>query len=287
MLVEKTFFTNKMSPNWTKLATYSYSNYFVSHIATFDMKTQTSELLAEMQNAVKNTILTKKFGIAFSGGVDSSLLAKICSDLGYDVMLLTVGFSDSHDIVFSKKISKMLGLSHKTLEITLDTFDDISNKIRQKINTDNLSWNENCIAFYYVSKLAKSLDLDTIVTANGIDELFCGYNGYRDAIKEGEDKVIELMNKKIENELKMMKAVNTVSSEFNVQILQPFLNPDFINYAKKIPVSEKIKNQDDLLRKHIVRKLALEIQVPEESANKRKKALQYGSQIHKALVKSR
>ena len=271
---------------------YTYSliadrNHFVSHIATFGMKTKTVELLHEIQNAIKNTISTKKFGIAFSGGVDSSLLAKICSDLEYDVTLLTVGFSDSHDIVFSKKISKLLGLSHKTLEISSDNFDDISNKIKQKINTDNLSWNENCIAFYHVSKLARSLNIDTVVTANGIDELFCGYNGYRDTIKEGEEKVIELMNKKIENELKMMKAVNGVSAEFNVKIIQPFLNQDFINYAKKIPVSEKIKDQDDLLRKHIVRKLALEIGVPEESANKRKKALQYGSQIHKALIKSR
>src|SRR5574341_224452 len=91
-------------------------NHFVSHIATFDMKTKTSELLAEMQNAIKNTISTKKFGIAFSGGVDSSLLAKICSDLEYDITLLTIGFNDSHDIVFSKKISKLLGLPHKTLE---------------------------------------------------------------------------------------------------------------------------------------------------------------------------
>ncbi|HXV50629.1 MAG TPA: asparagine synthase C-terminal domain-containing protein [Nitrosopumilaceae archaeon] len=246
-----------------------------------------TELLHEMQNAIKNTISKKKFGIAFSGGVDSSLLAKMCSDLECDITLLTIGFIDSHDIVFSKKISKILNLPHKILEISPDDFSDISNKIRQKINTDNLSWNENCIAFYHVAKLAKSLNLDTVATANGIDELFCGYNGYRDAIKEGNDKVIELMDKKIENELNMMKAVNAISSEFNVKIIQPFLNRDFISYAKKIPVSEKIKDQDDLLRKHIIRKLALEIGVPEESANKRKKALQYGSQIHKALVKSR
>ncbi|MBM3910973.1 MAG: asparagine synthase, partial [Thaumarchaeota archaeon] len=115
------------------------------------MKNLTTSLLAEMQNAVKNTIPTKNFGIAFSGGVDSSLLAKICSDLECDIILLTIGFSDSHDIVFSKKISKMLNLPHKILEISPDDFSDISNKIRQKINTDNLSWNENCIAFYHVA----------------------------------------------------------------------------------------------------------------------------------------
>jgi asparagine synthase (glutamine-hydrolysing) len=251
------------------------------------MNNLSNKLLIEIQNAIKSTISSKKFGIAFSGGVDSSLLAKICSDLGYDITLLTIGFSNSHDIVFSKKISKLLGLPHKILEISKDDFSNISQKIRQKINTDNLSWNENCIAFYHVSKLAKSLNLDTVATANGVDELFCGYNGYRDAIKEGEDKVIELMDKKIENELNMMKAVNEVASEFNVKIIQPLLNQDFIAYAKKIPISEKIKDQDDLIRKHIIRKLALELGVPEESANKRKKALQYGSQIHKTLVKSR
>jgi asparagine synthase (glutamine-hydrolysing) len=243
-------------------------------------------MLPEMKNTIKNTV-PKKFGIAFSGGVDSSLLAKICSDLGYDITLLTIGFTDSHDILFSKKISKLLNLPHKILEITQDDFTDISQKIRQKIKTNNLSWNENCIAFYHVSKLAKSLNLDTVATANGIDELFCGYNGYRDAVKEGNKAVTELMDKKIENELNMMKAVNEVSAEFGVKILQPFLNQDFINYAKKIPVSEKIKDSDDMIRKHIVRKLALDIGVPEKSANKRKKALQYGSQIHKALIKSR
>ena len=59
------------------------------------------------------------------------------------------------------------------------------------IKTDNLSWNENSIAFYYVSKLAKSLGISTVVTANGIDELFCGYNSYREAIRIRVDEVNE------------------------------------------------------------------------------------------------
>ena len=47
----------------------------------------------------------------------------------------------------------------------------------------------------------------------------------------------------------------------------------------------KIKDKDDLVRKHIVRKLAISIGVPEESALKLKKAMQYGSLIHKNLLK--
>ncbi len=56
---------------------------------------------------------------------------------------------------------------------------------------------------------------------------------------------------------------------------------------KAIPISEKIHDSEDLYRKHIIRKLAREVNVPELSYTKRKKALQYGSKIHKALLKTR
>ena len=59
-----------------------------------------SELIKELKTAIKDTVLEKKIGIAFSGGVDSTLLAKLCYDLGYDVTLLTIGFENSHDILF-------------------------------------------------------------------------------------------------------------------------------------------------------------------------------------------
>ena len=118
-------------------------------------------------------------------------------------------------------MNEILKLPHKILEINPDEFNSISKKIHSTINTDNLSWNENSIAFYHVSKLAQSIGLEMVVTANGIDELFCGYNGYRDAIKQGNDAVMELMNAKLDNEVKMMTAINRVCSEFGVKIVQP------------------------------------------------------------------
>ncbi|MCV0401269.1 MAG: asparagine synthase C-terminal domain-containing protein [Nitrosopumilus sp.] len=245
------------------------------------------KLLEEIKSSIFETVKVKKIGIAFSGGVDSTLISQICSDMDFDVTLLTIGFSESHDILFAKHVNEFLKYPHHILEIDPDTFPDVSLKINQTIKTDNLSWNENCIAFYYVSKLANSLGLDTIITANGIDELFCGYNAYREAFSGGESKVNEVMLTKLDNELKMMKAVNLVASEFGVKILQPLLSPKFIEYAKTVPMSEKIHDSEDLYRKHIIRKLAREVGVPELSCTKRKKALQYGSKIHKALLKTR
>ena len=40
-----------------------------------------------------------------------------------------------------------------------------------------------------------------------------------------------------------------------------------------------------MIRKHIIRRLALDIGVPQEAAMKPKKALQYGSLIHKYFTK--
>ena len=251
------------------------------------MDEMNKKLLDNIKNSISETVKVKKIGIAFSGGVDSTLISKICSDMNYDITLLTIGFPESHDILFAKEVNEYLKYPHHILEIDSDTFPNVSSKINQIIQTDNLSWNENCIAFYYVSKLANSLELDTVITANGIDELFCGYNAYREAFSGGESQINEVMLAKLDNELKMMKAVNLIASEFGVKILQPLLSPEFIKYAKTIPVSEKIHDSEDLYRKHIIRKLAGEIKVPELSCTKRKKALQYGSKIHKALLKTR
>jgi len=245
------------------------------------------KLLENIKNSISETVKEKKIGIAFSGGVDSTLISKICSDMTFDVTLLTIGFFESHDILFAKEVNAFLKYPHHILEIDPESFPKISSKINLTINTENLSWNENCIAFYYVSKLANSLKLDTVVTANGIDELFCGYNAYREAFSGGESQITKVMDTKLDNELKMMKAVNLVASEFKVKIVQPLLSSQFIDYAKTVPTSEKIHDSEDLLRKHIIRKLASDVGVPEISYTKRKKALQYGSKIHKALLKSK
>ena len=245
------------------------------------------QLLDEMQNAVKETVSDKKIGVAFSGGVDSTLLAKLVKDMGYDIHLLTIGFQDSHDINFAKEVNQILSFQHSVSEIDPEKFKEVSQKINQTIKTDNLSWNENSIAFYYVAELAQKNDLKTVVTANGIDELFCGYNSYREAIETGEDEVTKMMVEKLKNEGEMMTAINQVTAEFDVRMIQPFLLPNFTEYAKKIPISEKIHGSDDMKRKHVVRELAIDCGVPEVAAQKQKKALQYGSQIHKSLLKSR
>jgi asparagine synthase (glutamine-hydrolysing) len=231
-----------------------------------------------------------KVVIAFSGGVDSSILAKICKDLGKQVYLVTIGFPGSHDLLFSKSISRLLALqsNHVTFEISeTDILRDIK-YVRNKLLCNNLSHIENCLAFYEISRIIRINNLGSFfLTANGFDELFCGYDRYRSYYNQGEFAINKYMKEKLANEAHMMKEISEVISELGVTSFQPFLSKEFINFSKNIPMEYKITSSDDLLRKHILRDIALKIRVPEEAALHPKKAIQYGSNIHKFLVKNK
>lgn len=244
------------------------------------------DLKRALYDAVSGNVPEARVAVAFSGGVDSSLLAKICRDLGKQVMLLTVGFPSSHDIGFAKGIASKMGMEHKALEIDYGDFPENLRRVRQAIKCENTSHIENCIAYFYVCKLAKENSLDIVLSANGCDELFCGYDGYRRAYGGGEAAITKLMDEKIANEFTLMAEIATVAGQFGVAVRQPFLSREFIEFAKTIPVDEKIKGPDDMTRKHVLRQAALSIGVPEESAMKPKKALQYGSSIHKYFKKA-
>lgn len=222
-----------------------------------------------------------RIGIAFSGGIDSTLLAKICKNMNIDTTLLTVGFPESSDIEFSRTISQKINMNHKVLEIDKDEFSVFSKKIKNEMTCGNLSHIENCIAFSYVAQLASDNGLNVILTANGFDELFCGYNNFRLIFKEGHDTINKTIESKILNELELINEIKKVVEKYNVRITQPFLSKGFISIAMKFPIYNKIVSYDDFLRKHIIRKIALSFELPPEVIIRKKKALQYGSLIHK------
>ena len=246
-----------------------------------------SELIRKIIDSINECILTdENFGIAFSGGIDSSLLAKISDELYKDkVILLSIGFPFSHDLEFSRKIAYELNMKHFTYEIQNEEFNSIARNVIDNLECNNISHIENCIAFYFISLLSIQNNCKLVLTANGFDELFCGYDKYRQIILHGQKCVKNFMGERIINELTLVNEINKISKEFHINIKQPFLTQKFINYAIKIPIEKKIHGPSDNLRKHILREIAVSLNVPIESAMKPKKALQYGTLIHKNLTK--
>src|SRR5919198_1471027 len=99
-----------------------------------------SDLKQALYDAVRESVPEAEIGVAFSGGVDSSLLAKICLDLGKKITLLTIGFPGSHDIGFSKNIASKMGVKQHIAEIDYDEFTKDLSRVRQTIKCENTSY---------------------------------------------------------------------------------------------------------------------------------------------------
>lgn len=241
-----------------------------------------NDLIYHLIDAVDKTLYDKtSVGVAFSGGIDSSLLAVICKKLEKNPLLLTVGFAGSSDLEFSRTIATKLQLVHEKLIIDNSDFSNTFNDISNRINCTNISHIENCIAYSYICRLAKVNGIRIILTANGLDELFCGYKKYQCLYDEGFSRLSSLMDEKLVNEFELVNEIKSIASDFELDVMQPFMTDDFISFAKTIPFELKIKSANDYLRKHILREIALALGVPAESAMRPKKALQYGSLIDK------
>ncbi|MGI8832329.1 MAG: DUF7411 family protein, partial [Nitrososphaeraceae archaeon] len=90
------------------------------------LRTLKKALFAAVEQAIGSET---SLAIAFSGGLDSSLLAKICKDMRVEVTLLTIGFTESYDISFSREIASKMGLPHKILKLDDESFESKVNHI--------------------------------------------------------------------------------------------------------------------------------------------------------------
>ena len=137
-------------------------------------------------------------------------------------------------------MARELNMKHITYEIQNEEFSKIARKVIDNLECNNISHIENCIAFYFISFLSILNNCKLVLTANGFDELFCGYDRYRQIISHGQKQIQSFMEQRIANELTLVNEINKFSAGFNVQIKQPFLTKKFIDFAMKIPIEKKI-----------------------------------------------
>ena len=246
-------------------------------------------------------------GLIFSGGVDSTILALILKEIAQkrndtntvkegivkplNVKLYSVGVENSQDIEFSKKIADELNLPLKTIIIDETTVKESIKPVLTAIEDDNIMKLGVGMTIYLATKAMKEDGIKVALSGQGADELFGGYNRYLKHFEENNlmDAYFSL-DEEIYHDIANMYHVNlerddAVSMANGVELRVPFLDKDIIDLALDIPGKYKIKNSEDLLRKHILRDVAKFIGVPDYIALRPKKAAQYGSGINKILKK--
>ena len=87
---------------------------WIKHIDSLksEAKVSKEDLKKAIVDAVKKRIPKKKFGILFSRGVDSSLIALICKQANADFICYTIGYGETaRDIEWAKKVAEKLDLN--------------------------------------------------------------------------------------------------------------------------------------------------------------------------------
>ena len=235
------------------------------------------QLFEVLDNSVKNKVSGyQEIPVAFSGGIDSSILTYLISKYTEPV-LFCFGFENSYDVRNAEKNAELL-----KLKLNIVYFDELDlKKYLQKtieiIKTENKLRIDLNLPFVILSEELQKRNYKNIILGQGADELFAGYNRHKKSSNLEADLFQDIKNIAETNLKYNLKAFDY----FGVDISCPFLEKEVVELAIKISPKLKIK---DGINKYILRE-AFKNYLPEEILTQNKKALQYGSGIHKALRK--
>ncbi len=116
-------------------------------------------------------------GTFLSGGIDSSLVSAIACNIKSDLKTFSIGFTEKEydEAVFAEKIAKQIKSDHFTKIVTEDDMLGVIPDI-PKIWDEPFA-DSSQIPTYLVSKMA-SEQVKVVLSGDGGDELFAGYNRY-------------------------------------------------------------------------------------------------------------
>ena len=254
------------------------------------------EIHYELKNSLLNSLPNESFGILLSGGIDSSLIAKICKDQDLNFRCFCVGIKDAQDLIAAKETARILDLELVSKEFELEEIEDLLLKAieilpRPKIENDNYIEYMVKLSVSAVMLAGLNLGKEThFISGIGAEELFAGYNRHRKALDTGgmwRGNIIKELKEESWEGLKrfhnlVISRDKAISESIGKSILSPYISNEMIILAMNLQNEDKI---DSISNKKILREIATEIGVPKIAAERKKKGAQYGSGFDKAILK--
>jgi len=234
---------------------------------------------------LERSLKTKPVGVSFSGGIDSSLIAHILSQNDIDVVGLVVGVKGQPSTEWAEKAAKLLGINLKIQEIDEDNLENILKESIWRIEEADPVKLSLATAFYLCAKLARNSGITRVFTGQGADELFGGYYRFLKILDYGDSNALHesIFNRvRDAHEDSFQVCEKSVAPE-TLRMLHPYADWELIQYGLSIPSELKISNPNDKVRKHILRKTAIDINLPKQLAEAPKKAIQYSTGMNRRI----
>jgi asparagine synthase (glutamine-hydrolysing) len=138
------------------------------------------EVRSRLAAAVRSHLMSDvPLGLFLSGGIDSSGLAALMAPMVKEpIRTFAVGFPDpqANELEYARLAARSVGAEHREVVVSPSEFFDA---------LPNLVWHEDepiafpsSVPLYFVSRLARE-HVKVVLTGEGADELFLGYNRYR------------------------------------------------------------------------------------------------------------
>jgi len=148
--------------------------------ASLTMEEATERVRSELVAAVERHLMSDvPIGVFLSGGLDSSALAAIASPMVEDrLATFSVGFAEEegNELPYARTVARMIDAEHR--EVVVRSTDFFEALPRLIWNQDEPMAFSSGVPLYFVSRLAQP-HVKVVLTGEGADELFLGYNRYR------------------------------------------------------------------------------------------------------------
>ncbi|MFB6270770.1 MAG: asparagine synthase C-terminal domain-containing protein [Halobacterium sp.] len=213
--------------------------------------------------------------VAFSGGVDSALVAS-----AVDVPLYVVGYGDCADVESARESADAMGRRDdlRVHEVTLDDIEAAIPAVARAIGRTNAMDVQIALPLYLVAERAAADGFDRLALGQGADELFGGYAKVAKApddprtdaatVRGARREVLLGLPDQLERDLRAVRAAG-------VEPLMPLLHDNVVRTALELPREWLV---DGETRKRALREAARS-RLPAVVCEREKKAVQYGSLV--------
>ena len=251
-------------------------------------------IVAALKKSILNNLPNEPFGILLSGGVDSSIIAKICKDENIPFRCFCVGMKGSEDLKVAKEIAHLLELELVFKEFEIDEIEELLIKVIA-ILPSPIIHNDNYIEYMVKVSVSTVLlaaislgDERSFFSGIGAEELFAGYQRHVKSVSEGGKWRGMNIKGLVDESWDGLKRLNNlvisrdklIAESLTKEVISPYINDELIILAMSLSTDEKI---DSITNKKILREIAVELGVPIEASARKKKGAQYGSNFDKAI----
>jgi len=246
--------------------------------------------LAEaIEESIRQSVEGKRVAVAFSGGVDSTLLATVAKRDSRRVDLLTVygEGSEAKDRLYAFRLAHTLSLPLHLAPLRREEVRPLMEEVVRVVPfvKGNFVKVDVLVPVLKALKEAKALSFPLLLFGSGTEELFAGYDRHYRWLEEGLSE--EEVDRRLRQEYRALffegdiHAISLLAEHVGVEVAFPLASEKVAEMAFAFPLTERMADRGR--KKAVLRRAAQILGVPQEAVERRKQALQYGSKSHRMV----